>query len=403
MLEPYYNIKQTVGLNIKLFPDGSVQINACSIIIERNKLNFDKKLTELDDLNALKKYFPGKTTVAISLSGKGILTKIIDAAGQIDPENFNKLMPNAKFEDFYIQNFISDEKSFVTIIRKTEADKWISRLIALDFMPLMLSLAPFPVNHVIPQLNFYDSQISFDGFEILINDKHEWLSCVEVSSSSPDVPLKVESETVDQKLVIPYAVAFQLLLADRLVPINAAIPDLASKRLELVNSKRLRAYAVIMLFFFLIILMVNFLVFTSLNSENTLLYDQMGQRAQNSTNLQKLADLVKTKESFLLDIGYDGNINKISLLDQIAANLPEGVYWQSVWQNPIDFEGSRMQKKLAFFNRKIIITGNSDHIIPLNEWIARVKMKPWVKTIQLDNYTYDNELNTGEFAVTINY
>jgi hypothetical protein len=47
------------------------------------------------------------------------------------------------------------------------------------------------------------------------------------------------------------------------------------------------------------------------------------------------------------------------------------------------------------------VTGKSERIIPVNEWIARVKTQKWVKNVQLDSYTFSNELNTGQFTVLL--
>jgi len=71
--------------------------------------------------------------------------------------------------------------------------------------------------------------------------------------------------------------------------------------------------------------------------------------------------------------------------------------------NPVDITGSRIQKAIVFSDRKIVITGYSEKIIPVNEWMARIKTKTWVKNIQLENFTYNNELNTDQFTISINY
>jgi Tfp pilus assembly protein PilN len=53
--------------------------------------------------------------------------------------------------------------------------------------------------------------------------------------------------------------------------------------------------------------------------------------------------------------------------------------------------------------QKIEVKGISPQIIPVNEWIARIKTRRWVKGVQLESYTYNNELNTGQFILTITY
>ena len=103
------------------------------------------------------------------------------------------------------------------------------------------------------------------------------------------------------------------------------------------------------------------------------------------------------------NLGWDGGINKSILIDQLASLLPADVSWREVTINPIDATTSRMQKTLQFMDRKIRVIGNAQRIVPVNEWIARAKTQKWVKNIQLDSYTYNSELNTGQFTVLIDY
>jgi hypothetical protein len=49
------------------------------------------------------------------------------------------------------------------------------------------------------------------------------------------------------------------------------------------------------------------------------------------------------------------------------------------------------------------MAGSSARIIEVNEWIARIKTKKWVKNVQLENYNYNNELSTGKFNIIVDY
>lgn len=96
-------------------------------------------------------------------------------------------------------------------------------------------------------------------------------------------------------------------------------------------------------------------------------------------------------------------MNKSAMLDQLASLLPDGITWTEAAIDPVDQAATRVQKSVAFFSRRIRITGNSEKIIPVNEWMARIKTKSWVKNVQLDSYALNSELNTGQFVVLIDY
>jgi Tfp pilus assembly protein PilN len=119
--------------------------------------------------------------------------------------------------------------------------------------------------------------------------------------------------------------------------------------------------------------------------------------------VQELGEQVKKDEALLKNLGWEGGINKSGLIDQVAALLPEEVKTTEISINSVDLNASRSQKILVFYQRRITIVGTSEKIIPVNEWIARIKTRPWVKTVRMESYTYDTELNTGKFLVTIDY
>jgi len=403
MLEKYYRINEAAGVSIHIHNDGSLQVSACMVTVQDNQLEIAKKAPDLKAIDQLKTQLPAKAFIALNLSGKGILHKKIDRVNEVNQNNFNLILPNGNPADFYIQHFISGEHSFVSIIRKSEADKWISEVLHLGFIPLMLSLGPFPVQHIIPQLNVYDGELIFNGNIIQRDEQSNWKSFRYEETAQSPFALKVELENIDEKLIIPYAAAFQLVLAAKLDIIQAEVPSLETTFTQKIADNKLKVQGFMVLAGLFILLLANFVLFSWLGSSNAELSLQQSLTAQSMTDIQGINETIKQKEGLLHILGWEEGINKSALIDQVAAMLPPELSWKEVSIDPIDLNTTRAQKSLAFYNRQIRITGNSEKIIPLNEWIARVKTKNWVKNIQLENYTYNSELNTGQFTITINY
>jgi Tfp pilus assembly protein PilN len=403
MLEQYYRISEAIGVSIAIDASGHTAINACSVTIANNQLSFGKKITDLSAVEELAKHFPAKSIVAFNLSGKGILLKQLEGTEEINQNNFNKILPNASIEDFYVQNFLSGSRSFVSVIRKVEADRWINQLKELGFVPLMLSLGPFPTQNIIAQLNVYGNELIFNGHTIQRNEQMEWIAYHYKETGFSPFPFKVESENLSEKLIISYATAFQLVLADKVEPVKAEVPLLETALRKLIEEKKLKVQGFLVLSVFFMLLLINFFLFSWLNSSNAKLTEQVSRSAQSTEDIQKVNEQVQQKEGLLKTLGWEGDLNKSALIDQAASLLPGDITWKEVAIDPIDLSGSRSQKSIVFLNRKIRIVGNSEKIIPVNEWIARIKTKEWVKNVQLDSYTYNNELNTGQFIVVIDY
>jgi Tfp pilus assembly protein PilN len=396
-------IKEAVGLCITTNFNGNAEINACGINIIQNKLNFVKKLTGVQSLVELSTHFPPKTIIALNLSGKGILQKQIEKIEGINPNNFSSILPNAEFDDFYIQNFISGNKSFVSVIRKTEVDKRINELQQLDFIVLSVSLGPFAIENIISQTNIYETEIVFNGHQISRDESLAWLNYYYDEALSSKNPLKIESENISEKLLIAYAVAFQLVLSNKLTPIIANVPQIESRYHDFINNRKLKTQGFLILACFFVLLLGNFFTFSYLTGANNKLTEQVSKSAQNNTDIQKINEQTLKKEALLKNLGYEGAFDKSILVDQLASLLPDDLTLKEVSINPIDLNTSRNQKTISFYSKRIKIVGNSDKIIPVNEWIARIKTKNWVRNIQLESFIINNELNTGQFTILIDY
>jgi len=403
MLEKYYRVKQATGVSIQISNNGSLAVSACLVTVQDNKLDIAKKIPGVSTIGELKTQLPAKTHIALNLSGKGILHKRIDKVNEVNQNNFNLILPNGNPADFYIQHFISGDHSFVSVIRRVDADKWISEIEALGFIPLMLSLGPFPVQNIISQLNVYDEEVIFNGNIIRRDEQSNWTSYRYDDGALSSFALKVELEIIAETLLVPYAAAFQLILASQLDAIHAGVPTLETVFNEKLADNKLKVQGFMVLAVLFALLLINFVLFSWLGSSNSELSAQVSRTAQSTTDIQGISDIIKQKEGLLHILGWEEGINKSALVDQVAAMLPRELSWKEVAIDPIDLNNTRAQKSLTFYNRIIRIIGNSEKIIPVNEWIARVKTKKWVKNIQLDSYAYNSELNTGQFTITINY
>jgi len=403
MLEKYYRINQAAGVSVHVSNDGTLAVAACLITVQDNKLDIAKKIPGLSTLGELKTQLPPKIYIALNLSGKGILHKRIDKVNEVNQNNFNLILPNGNPADFYIQHFISGDHSFVSVIRRVDADKWISEIETLGFIPLMLCLGPFPVQNIVSQLNVYDQEIIFNGNIIHRDEQSNWASYRYEDSALSPFALKVELEIIHETLVVPYAAAFQLILASQLDPIHAEVPALETVFNQKLADNKLKVQGFMVLAVLFTLLLINFVLFSWLGSSNAELSAQASKTAQSTTDIQGISDTIKQKEGLLHILGWEEGISKSALVDQVAAMLPPELSWKEVAIDPVDLNTTRAQKSLTFYNRVIRIVGNSEKIIPVNEWIARVKTKKWVKNIQLDSYAYNSELNTGQFTITINY
>ncbi|MBC7914024.1 MAG: hypothetical protein H7Y07_07870 [Pyrinomonadaceae bacterium] len=403
MLKQYLRLNTVIGISVKVNSDNSTAIQACKIRTSKNSLDFEKKATDLNSVEELAGIFPSKDFLSVNIYGKGILQKQIERIEEITQANFEGILPNAVFDDFYIQNFISGNFSYVSIIRKKEAEKYLSALRNLGFSTIMLSIGPFPVQTILPQLNVYDERLIFDGHIIQKNKENEWLSYNYDSVEKAPFPLKVENEAIHEKLLISYAVAFQAVFAGHSDSIEAHVPYIEAQLKNVISKKRAQLTALISLVFFFLILLVNFFVFSSLQSSNKMMSSRLGKVSNENSDTKNIEKIIEAKENDLKILGWDDDLNKAYFIDQLAKNLPDDVTWSSIEINPIDLDQSRNSRTIKLLDRTISISGFSEKIVPVNSWISTIKDKDWVKNVQLQGYVIDPEVNKGKFTLLINF
>ncbi|MGN6640298.1 MAG: hypothetical protein ACTHJ8_15420 [Mucilaginibacter sp.] len=399
----YYRFGKAAGLGVVIGSGGDMVFNLAMVELSGDSMDITTKLAGMTDVEKVASRIPPKVPIALNISGKGILYKKVGRIDTMDQEAFARILPNAVLTDFYVQNFVSGDFSHVALMRRTDADRLLGRLKGLGLQALMLSLGPFPIERVLGQLNIYESEYVIDGHKISRNEKGEWISYQYKEGEQSPFPIKLASEPVDEKIVIPYAMAFQLALAAEIDRIGADADNLSPLLERRLSANRVKVQGLIVLSVFFLLLLVNTVWFSSLNASNNKLNEQVSIDTQNSTDIQKISTLSKNKESRLRSLGWDEGVNKAIMIDRVLALMPAELTLSAVNVNPEDLARTRLMKTETFEDRVLKINGVAAEILPVNEWIARLKTVSWVKNISLVNYTFDNDKSIGSFAIKIKY
>lgn len=400
-LDKYYRFSKVAGVSIVIGANSKAVANLCFLSIEGNNLSITKIKTGIEDFKNLKDLLADeKIPIALNISGKGILTKQVIRQPNESLE-LASILPNVDVKDFYIQEFSSGDNTFVSVVRKTEAQKWLNQFDGLGLKVVCLSLGVFVMDQVLPLLNVYGNEVIFDGNHINLNDRREWLNAKFQTDLKAQFPFKIESEKIEEEAILPYSAAFQLALYPGVELIRAKAETIGSDLTILVETHKLKVQGASVLIVAFLLLLVNFICFSYLNAANAKLATQLGQTEADAGQAQQYQDSVKIKKALLDSLGWEGKTRKSVLIDQLAQLLPAEVKWQQIVVDPLIIASSG--DKQHFATRQINVTGISERITSVNEWLARVKTKSWIKKAELKNYVFNNEQNTGQFAIIIDY
>ncbi len=403
MLKAVFRINEVAGINLHLLSGGGLEADLVVLKADGNQLELTQKITCKKGLKELLGHLDVKTPVALNITGKGVLIKKIEGDEELTAAGFHRVLPNAEAADFYWQNMPAADGMFVALIRKSDADRLLAELAESRLQVLALSLGPFPVQVIQPQLNFYGEELVFNGHVIQRAAKGEWLTYRYEAGKQSPFPIKLENEKLDDRLVIPYAAAFQIILSGQIQPVWAQVPEVTGRLNKYLQNRKVTIISTFSLGLLFLMLLINFLLLSHYQSENEKMSSRASQTAADVADLDSLSAQIKTKQALLDSLGWDGGLSHSVQLDKLAQLVPPGVIWREAWVNPQDASVQNKAHGMRFLSRQIQIQGTSERIVAVNEWVSRIKSLAWVKDAQLQRFNYNNELSTGEFLVLIQY
>lgn len=395
-------LNNCTGVEVHLKQDGSHSVRVVGLSLDKKLIRIDRKKAYQGQLTeVLKNKISGP--VALTLTGKGILIKKTARLDLVSDASLQHLFPQLKLTEFYVQHFPAGAHSFIAIVRREIADGLIFSFKALGIDILMLSLGAFVVDQVIPQLNAYTGSLCFDGHQVVINEEKDW----EEYSYHPELktafPIKVDIEVMPEEFLLAYATAFQLILNEQLDLIEVDAPEISGNLQELSAKLKFTKYGGLMLVCFLLLLMINFLLLSSYNSSNQELSNKAGQKSYIFENRQKLEDAVKDKENLVLKLGWNKGYRYAYLCDQIGQTLPKGIKLSELQINPLYSATVGMLKDVQLEVGNMRIKGQTNSVYAVNEWIDVLKGKSWVKDVQLEKYTADDQKQVQVFTIQLSY
>lgn len=390
------------GAEVHLNQDGSYDVRLVKLLLNKKLIKIEAKKCYVGSA-AMIADFVLEEPLAVTLTGKGVLIKKTARFEEVSTNTLQHLFPALKLEEFYVQHFPSGTHSFVTIIRREIADAVISVFKKHGAEVMMLSLGPFPVDQVIPQLNVYGEKLNFDGHELKFNEEKEWIEYNYSFENKSEFLLKIDIETIPQEYLLAYATAFQLILNDKLDVVEVTSEKIKHNLSLLLAGLKFKFYGSVMIMFFFVLLMINFLILSIYNSRNEELVSKAGKQSYIFENRTKLEKDVKEKELLVKKLGWNKGYKYSFLCDQIGSTLPKEVTLDELQINALSGKKTGLIKDTPLELGTMKISGYTNSVYAINEWLHELKQKNWVKEIKLEKYAADDQRQTQVFTILLKY
>ncbi|TKC04532.1 hypothetical protein FA048_19525 [Pedobacter polaris] len=393
------NLNTVLGIELVMMAENHFSCRLCLLIKKNNSLSIEHvKLVE-GNLSNIIAAIPKNHPVALSLSGKGILHKNIQAANGVDGNQiFQNAFPSIEQQEFYVQQFNQVQCFAVSIMRKQTVDELLDKLKRAGLKIYMLSFGGLVINHIWAQLNIYDTAIQVDHHSFALNSDKEFLSYSYGAAIKNEFPIKIAQETIPEEHIVAYASAFQLMLYDKLEIVLANVTKINDDFSSFMANEKLKKRGLVFLFSVFGLLLLSFLLFSYYNQENARLAQQVGAQTANADQVELMKMNIATNEALLKQLNWNTGYNYGFVLNEIGLSTPKQLQLQDLVMNEYKTEQEKLDRIPS-----IKITGTTDKLTAVNNWIFVLKEKPWVKSVKLLKYQEDPETTAYQFNLLITY
>lgn len=405
MLEKLKHIisnKPRNSVGIELFVHGTDKFSYRIVKLDKqtDEIKIIHTEQELDSLSKIKKHLKFDTPISISIQGKGILNKVIEN----NNENYSKsllsqVLPNAKADDFYIQQTkLNDNKNFISVIRKSQVKSVLESFAESNINICDLSISYHPLLALNELISIGKDFSIQDDLFVTQNDKI--IDIVKVDPNKETDSITIGSEELNTSDLLPFSSAFLNFFnySERVTLSN----EFNSFKEEFKYRILFRKVRIGILTFFLLLLMINYLLFQKTNSTTSRLSQNLTYSNSLLTEIENLNADIQLKERMVRESGFLKSYYHAYMADRIALTMPKEISLLTLEvQRP--FGRYEENEKCTFDNNSIQISGYATHSNYINVWLNKIKSESWVNEVNMIEYSHETEQNTGYFIIKIKH
>lgn len=337
--------------------------------------------------------------LCLVLTGKGVMLKKI-MFSENDTLDLKELMqqhlPAIPSSEFYTQFYKNENGSgHITLCRKEQLDQLLEQVSKQKAEVANVYIGPAVCNAMSVITASYNRLTSSALRLELANGFLE--ESYPLGDTDP-VVLNIDGLSVAPEQIIAFAAGFAYLSRqDAYASANAELGRFPKQHREKIKVR-------ILLFFFIAILFVisavNSVVFFQKFEEHTTLEVELNLYESKNSQITKLLEEYQKKKSLIEQAGVFDH-KKISVYaDKIAASLPQDIVLREMYFNPEDGE-TELDSLADFRQNELIIKGNCNKSLLLNDWVNVLKSQSFVKSVNLENYIFSSEGHLPNFVLKL--
>ncbi len=394
-----YLVKSEICAIELAFTDTGTDYHFTHLRNKNNKLEIAEKGTCADSSELPKLILKNKIPLLIIANGKGIILKKI-ALNQESEQNFEQIiknnLPTINTNEFFVQLYKqTSTTAFIALCRKEQLLQIVNNLktkkydVASIYLgaPAIIGLQPLWTNYNSLPTTFHTIEITNDAVET-IN-----------TASSENSTVKIDDISFDSNHSLGFAAGLSYLTQTKITETeNEELVSIENIHLQKNKFKFLMICVVAIAF---VLAITNVMFYTTYFDKNNKLETELGVYQGKYEQINTLLNDYQKKKDLIENAGVL-NKNKLSeYADKIAGTIPDEVSLSEFYFNPKLETDESEDSLVTFENKHLILKGNCNKSLIINEWVNVLKMQKFIKDVALEKFSYNNEGILPNFEIRI--
>lgn len=339
------------------------------------------------------------SAIVLSLTGKGIIVKriIFSENDSLElKELLQQHLPTIASADFYIQFYKNAGTSGnIVVCRKEQVQEVLNQFTNHKIELANVFIGPLVCNAL---------SLLTSGYNKLDSNTHQielsngFVEALHSKKEDDNLVLVIDDLNVSSSQLVSFASGFSYITQQtNYISDNVELSKLPQTHLEKLKTRFLLAALIIFVF---VISGINSVLFFQKYDENSALEVELNLYESKNNQITELLENYQKKKSLIDQSGIFENEKMAIYADKIAASLPNEILLRELYFNPE--EGETEEDSLTNFSEnQLIIKGNCDKSLILNEWINVLKSQDFVNNVNLETFIYNSEGHLPNFVLKI--
>ncbi len=397
-----YLIKSSVCSLEAVLGDNGTLFYGCIVKNQNNQLSLASGFSSEQKPELPAEVKKNKLPVMLCVTGRGVINKKISLPEEQQlslAEILAQHLPTVQADEFYVQLHPQENNyAYLAVIRKIQLDNLLEYFSSHHYEVADVLIGPAFISGVAPITSTF-TRLQTTAYAIeLANNSVESVADNGSETGADTETYNAGGLLLNRHTVLPFGAAYLYLT-------NGFEQHTSDAQLEGYHQRHLQGNKLRVLSYFFISLaflfcLVNFFTFNHYFGASKKLETELSIYQGKYDQINELLSNYEKQKGLIEQAGILNNSAISKFSDKIAATIPNEVVLTDWTFNP-QKEDTEEDSLTSFTPNVIIIKGNCNKSLIVNEWLNVLKSQNFIRDINLEKFAFNSEGNQPNFELKI--